>query len=510
MHSCLEVPEIVLEICEAALGNRDKASVASLARTCASFYEPAMTTLWRNLDSLVPLFLCLPRETWGRDPEHGGLVRALIPLFSADIHAVGQTYNLRYVLKDSDWDRFLRNASRVRTLCVFDDDAHVALQVFAFCCPHKEAFHSLIDLYWSPLDSGLLYMPLYVVPLLGSNITRLKFELDDDLFNAAHLHMAQTRCPGLRHLEVLTPRLQDATLQGALDCSLISFPDLQSLKCANYEPTYDALLRISCSQTLRTLEIALTSATLHRCVVADPEMHDFPLLEELTISSVDKLPTRLLQAPKFPHLRHLDVTCNHVQASTFDLQQFITAVSCHKTLDSFHLRNYHDLSFPSDPLSIAPLMDLPHLKVLVVYNISFTLPVDYTQKMIAAWPKMEHLELFIPGFVTNLWALRAFARGWPRLNALLVDYDASDAALEADRQVMSGKATYRSRCKELREGHGLQSAVMMAATLSDTFSRVRFMEALLPPSDVSPWRIVEPLLAKFAQVRARKWSTAVI
>ncbi|KAJ6473318.1 hypothetical protein DFH09DRAFT_470419 [Mycena vulgaris] len=35
-----------------------------LARTCQAFHEPAPDILWWNLESLVPLFACMPPDVW--------------------------------------------------------------------------------------------------------------------------------------------------------------------------------------------------------------------------------------------------------------------------------------------------------------------------------------------------------------------------------------------------------------------------------------------------------------
>jgi hypothetical protein len=45
-------------------GNRGACGVLALLRTSTMFYEPALDMLWSNLDTMVPLVMCLPRDAW--------------------------------------------------------------------------------------------------------------------------------------------------------------------------------------------------------------------------------------------------------------------------------------------------------------------------------------------------------------------------------------------------------------------------------------------------------------
>jgi hypothetical protein len=41
-------------------GRDSRATLAALARTCRTFEEPALDTLWRNIDGLKPIVSCMP------------------------------------------------------------------------------------------------------------------------------------------------------------------------------------------------------------------------------------------------------------------------------------------------------------------------------------------------------------------------------------------------------------------------------------------------------------------
>jgi hypothetical protein len=62
MHSGFAIPELFILILELlhADDRRGGASVASLARTCKLFIDPALDVLWRCQVNLVPLLRCLP------------------------------------------------------------------------------------------------------------------------------------------------------------------------------------------------------------------------------------------------------------------------------------------------------------------------------------------------------------------------------------------------------------------------------------------------------------------
>ena len=67
MHICLLVSIEVLTNIFAAIyeGSSKENSLrtfAALARTCRRFKEPALNALWKDMDSFMPLILCLPED----------------------------------------------------------------------------------------------------------------------------------------------------------------------------------------------------------------------------------------------------------------------------------------------------------------------------------------------------------------------------------------------------------------------------------------------------------------
>lgn len=61
--------EVLNEICHAVLcpdrpWNEGLKTLASLARTCRLFHEPAINVIWRDIPDLLPLIHTLPEDLW--------------------------------------------------------------------------------------------------------------------------------------------------------------------------------------------------------------------------------------------------------------------------------------------------------------------------------------------------------------------------------------------------------------------------------------------------------------
>jgi hypothetical protein len=91
MHRCLVVPEILghifsdIYLCGTEGGlqhywnhysHQPRAErrvarrfLATLSRVCRSFRDVALDVLWAELESLEPLFICLPEDLWSRTED---------------------------------------------------------------------------------------------------------------------------------------------------------------------------------------------------------------------------------------------------------------------------------------------------------------------------------------------------------------------------------------------------------------------------------------------------------
>jgi hypothetical protein len=66
MHHCLRIAEILTMIMNFLVGDAERGNreVLSLLKTCKALYDPALDILWRDLDILAPLVMCLPGDVW--------------------------------------------------------------------------------------------------------------------------------------------------------------------------------------------------------------------------------------------------------------------------------------------------------------------------------------------------------------------------------------------------------------------------------------------------------------
>ncbi|KAI0071243.1 hypothetical protein K474DRAFT_642176 [Panus rudis PR-1116 ss-1] len=251
----------------------------------------------------------------------------------------------------------------------------------------------------------------HFMPLLGPNLVEISSGCSNEFITAAFLSMAEQRCRGLRKLEVSGARISYANssvLQDVVERVSTSFPVLQTLFCLEYQPSAPSLLKLSCSRTLRTLDISLVNPeSMVDLISASSEVHLFPVLRCLGLYFITELPILLLQASRFARLKVLFIH-GYVKASASEIQQFLAAISGFKSLRSLHMEIVQEI--PIESPSIAPLLTLHNLRTLTIWYLPLSLPDDYTEKMISAWPSIRHLEISIPGFVATLLALRAFGR----------------------------------------------------------------------------------------------------
>lgn len=160
MHFCLLPPEILLQIfstCEFYQLICSHATLASLARTCRTFQEPALDILWKNINGFEPLIACLP-ECVGNIDIRGRLTLERPPL-NGECRLIG------------------RYTQRIRSLTVFPthlvsiDDQIV--QAFISAPSPTVLLPNLRSLGW--WDDRECFFPL-LRTLSGSTITSLPSE----------------------------------------------------------------------------------------------------------------------------------------------------------------------------------------------------------------------------------------------------------------------------------------------------------------------------------------------
>ena len=66
----LLIVEVLRHVCQFAKDD----TLAALARVCKSFHDPAIQTLWSDLQNLTPLIKCFPDNIWTVDTSSDQIV----------------------------------------------------------------------------------------------------------------------------------------------------------------------------------------------------------------------------------------------------------------------------------------------------------------------------------------------------------------------------------------------------------------------------------------------------
>lgn len=124
MHPCLQVAEIQEQICS-LLSQRTS---SRLARTCRSFYEPAMDRTWEILAGYTPLIKCMPSDLWTEEvgPFQEFDLYVMVSLSFSKIAPAELLTSFAYktFTRDppaSEWQNFRKHAHRVK---LFEEQAY--------------------------------------------------------------------------------------------------------------------------------------------------------------------------------------------------------------------------------------------------------------------------------------------------------------------------------------------------------------------------------------------------
>ncbi|KAF8123893.1 hypothetical protein EV363DRAFT_1227965 [Boletus edulis] len=247
MHRALEIQEILLNIFE--WERRD--TLASLARTCHAFEEPALDLLWRVLPNLSPLARCLPDASY-RLP---GKI----------------TYAFSRPLAQTESDLLYRYTRRIRSIIDFHHGLDLE-SVMTFLNPPttRPLFPNLRTLHctYTKETMPLLHLPLpsLVVVDFSPNIRKLSLFvgrrlIDEAMFKIEPNYMCRWQnltsvvCPqvaldvhALVHLSSLTELAFTASITTPYD-SPIFFPNLHNLtlQSESLEPISHLLSQIRLS-----------------------------------------------------------------------------------------------------------------------------------------------------------------------------------------------------------------------------------------------------------------------
>ncbi|KAF8550073.1 hypothetical protein OG21DRAFT_1488050 [Imleria badia] len=301
MHHALEIQEILLNIfqhCYSPGRWKDTTSdLASLARTCRAFREPALDVLWEDLDDLSPLAQCLPDAS-----------RQL----SRDKYAFSRP------LTQTEWDILRSYTRRIQSIQVFDDGLDWESVATFFNPPTTmPLFPNLRNLSCKYTAKS---MPLLHLPLPSLLCLNVEFE-NPHLFQNS-LNSFPHFSPNIRILRIWVLRLGD-TYSKPISNGIYQWRNLQTLifPYIYISLDVDALVHLSCMPALTQLEFT-PSATLP---ISDSRLF-FSNLRDMTPRSESLHPiSRLLSQTQLPVITTFTAFISS-SPSRLDLTSFFAGV----------------------------------------------------------------------------------------------------------------------------------------------------------------------------------------
>ncbi|KIJ59274.1 hypothetical protein HYDPIDRAFT_33344 [Hydnomerulius pinastri MD-312] len=365
-----------------------KKTLASLARTCKAFHEPALDVLWMKLDSLDPLIKLLPKRMWAKK---------YYPLM------------VRMFMREKHWVTFSKYAKRVKSVSgpcwqLSSSVQHNAISALTKS-PHASLplLPSLTELVWSELKMSNLIDPS--VSLLqyfvGPKVTKVSLMLVCWPYHVppeqAVLSKLWELCPDVTSFTAYFPRSSHNDPSQEVGAIVDHWPKLRTLQsCALPQSVMDTL---ASRRLLESLSIELNNCKPPLYVGKLPEsLHNFSLG-----GNSAPLCTRYLESVHgSPRICGLRVGAD--DSTLEDIGGLIRALPIH--LDKTAL---HDLkielnssywavaaseTFPLDLPLITPLLAFRALRALDLDVFSAAGLDDMAYKAMAkAWPELREFKL---------------------------------------------------------------------------------------------------------------------
>ncbi|KAA1476200.1 hypothetical protein DENSPDRAFT_499315 [Dentipellis sp. KUC8613] len=322
MHRCLCVREIVDLIIDALdtprnfteenkvdRGQRLRRSarpwtpygtLAALARTSKSFTKRSLDLLWRDLDSLVPIFIVLG-----------------MPL---SYFRPGQMDAVNYeeaepveMLAKADPTRALSLLGRVKNL--YTDGSELSRDILSSLATVKERTNTpllpnLQTLYWD-VEMGVFQQESHIFS--GPCVTRLSIHPSDALDWIAPAF------PYLTEIEFIGSRSRTGALLDPLSHPITSFSSLTVVDCYANNITTDAFYALAAMPSLREFDIA---GIPHGVRIPEPERHRLP--RQPFFTSLSRLKIRFIPVDTCCALMHALDKPNALQQLHLGYQEFYT------------------------------------------------------------------------------------------------------------------------------------------------------------------------------------------
>ncbi|KAJ7168996.1 hypothetical protein C8R46DRAFT_1350448 [Mycena filopes] len=430
MHPALQIQEIrelICDIVQGSYGSR-RSSLAALARTSTLFQEPALNALWREMDSLIPLLLCLPQDVWeltpgdSEDPQRDfNLLRPICPEDLGQIWAHASRIKLIALHESDNYETLIRpDVADSLNVALCGRYLLPRLQKAVWRCGDFPYQHYSTFIGPATSISIVFYFPSISIPSLRTLATDVpmitNLSLGDwwppegELDSPEELLVAR-----LHHLRVLTtPIFQSRTIH-----LLASLPDLESISLAinlpndtgsndvspPHVPTFPSLRKLSLqSNTTRSPayfinmldDCRLVSLALkfnqHASAVAHTRLNTAiathcvtSVLTTLSVEYADPVVAQILHPfCAFGNLQSLAITAPHFQLT--DAQLGVLASSWPR-LQSLYLT-------PLDSTDLAPTLTLESLQALAENCPNLTnLGIEIDARVVPATAATQHLKV---------------------------------------------------------------------------------------------------------------------
>lgn len=385
MHQALLYPEVLLDIfthvndildpsyAEKLLARK---SFAALATTCRAFHEPAMDSLWAEIDRLEPLLGCVTR---------------LHPLiyYSDRIWDDSQWAEGIEPLSADEARQFLRHSTRIRSLEVLSHRLFLLLSVIP------------VEAYVFPRLRSLTLSTEYLGLFMSHTLRRRYLvTVNEDL------QSIMTRCAALEHLSVNTSDDSIADESTADELSLLSksvclCKRLVTLCCPLLDWT--AWKHLSNLPTLLRVEVGDTNSDselpwpLGRDIVNFSPFLNVTALSFLMHSAAYVI--TFMQHSQFPSLKEFKMDVDFLYSS--EPEQLFRALSqCNtrRTLESVIICSFDPGSqdAPDNYLSAIPhFLCFTQLRTLelAVFDSCIYLDNDILLEAMSTWPHLRNLEI---------------------------------------------------------------------------------------------------------------------
>ncbi|KAJ7633547.1 hypothetical protein DFH06DRAFT_1437439 [Mycena polygramma] len=507
MHRTWEIPEVVSLVFGHLDVDKDAEGLATLARTCRAFQDPALDVLWYHQNTLMNLLLCLPAGLWVRK--------------SLDVSGrVLMNLSLSRNIVPSDWDLVRNYARRVKSLHL-DNQSHDLRQPYVI--PFRETLRSgrapgdyllpnLEKLEWDIMGTPTDFIDLFLGPKLSS--------ISFTGYPAMLLPTLAKRYPHLAEIDLLSidPATVDPPVNHEARSSLVrALTDVRSVKLGTLDSA--AFMHLGQLSTLRSLQAAISSTTSFTDA-GERTMFSSLRTAQIDVEDANAVQlTGLLRTWNDPPLRLFSASLDTYPSQT-ELEDLYSVLGSHISPDYLLLLNLQLLN--SSPILQSPdtsrhpdhlfrhLFPFTNLVTLSIHVPSgFDLTDVTISAMASAWPNIHDLQLEadvqIHPAQGTLRGIQALAEQCPHLQHLELAIDAT--VIPAPRLAPAPRLVAQEALVLFNVGESrIDNVFAVARFLSSIFANVQKIVPTylgLPADELyrDRWQEVEAMLPGLVELR---------